>query len=116
MDASTRTFFIAGVKFRPDYRLVQKELDGKDWTTYPISLIGEPSNQYDKYAVKIMAGGRHIGYVPKPINVDVWALRDLGYKPKATLVEYNPDAMTHEMFKVSVDFVKPPSNEPTKPV
>jgi hypothetical protein len=103
MDASTRTFFIAGVQHRPDWErfrhLVFKGLD-------ELKLIGEPSNRYDKYAVKVCFQDLHLGYIPKPINVDVWALKDAGMKPTARLLEFDPRAVSYEMFKIQVTFTK----------
>lgn len=76
-----------------------------------VYLVGEPSNAYDKYAVKVIVKHGeeeyHIGYVPKPINVDIWSLRDAGLKPNALITEYNPEAKTYEMFKVQVTFTHP---------
>lgn len=110
MDPSTRTFYVAGVKFRQDWRKIHKHLLNTDFPTaresLEVKLVGEPSNAFDKYAVKVLMNNEHIGYIPKPINIDVWALRDAGLKPVAKLVEFNPDAETYEMFKVEVSFTK----------
>jgi hypothetical protein len=117
MDPTTRTFFVAGVKFRPDkdideavshIRKFRSDADG----SVPLRLVGEPGNRYDRYAVKVIMDifdGEisHIGYVPKPINVDIWALRGGGMKPVAKLVEFNEHAPSYEMFKVEVTFHKP---------
>lgn len=113
LDTSPVEFFVAGVKFRPNDVITlakgfaEHELIAKDFR-----LVGEPSNQFDRYAVKIHMEVAdkilHIGYVPKPINVTIWALRDAGYKPDASLAEYNPDAPTHFMFKIRVTFTKAP--------
>lgn len=107
----TLTFYIAGVKFRPDYRIVMKELAESEthFSEFPLSLVGEPSNEHDPHAVKILAGGRHIGYVPKALAADVWRLRDEGWKPHAKIVGFAPDAETYEMFRVEVTFTRPPT-------
>lgn len=111
MDPLTCTFYVAGVKYRPDWRVVLTDLAKRDPSrplgTYPVSLVGEPSNQHDRNAVKVLAGGVHIGYVPKPVNVDVWARRDAGWRPSASFVAVDGDAQTHEMFKVMITFTKP---------
>lgn len=109
-DTTPITFFVAGVQFRPGsvLRTVRDELLGvADYTTFPVTLVGEPSNQYDDYAVKVMAGGQHIGYVPKPLNINIWSLRDAGYKPAAKLVGFDASAKTYEMFKIEVTYTKP---------
>ncbi len=33
--------------------------------TFPIMLVAEPQNRYDKKAVAVIAGGAHVGYLPK---------------------------------------------------
>lgn len=110
MDITTRTFFVAGVQYREEWKDVRTGLqyagfDGSNGQV-EVDLKGEPKNKYDQYAVKCFIAGKHIGYIPKPINVDVWALRDAGYKPNARLVEFNPDGHPWEMFKVEVNFTK----------
>lgn len=55
---------VAGVKFR------QSELDelyGRDWNEVEITCVPEPENQYDRNAIKIMAGDLHIGYFPATV-------------------------------------------------
>lgn len=113
MDASTRTFFVAGVKFRPDYWSVVKAIkEAQQKSSDPlldreVKLVGEPKNPFDRYAVKVLIDGRHVGYVPKPINVDLWALKDSGLKANARLIAFAPDAETYQMFKIEVTFSKP---------
>ncbi len=110
VNTDTRTFFIAGVQHRPNYeRFHNLKLKPDD----VLELVGEPGNKFDRYAVKILYISNHyivgpvlLGYIPKPINIDLWALRDLGYKPTAHLIEFNPDGRPWEMFKVAVDFNK----------
>jgi len=113
MDASTRTFFVAGVQFRPAPALIAANayLTKPDQWHPVCKLVGEPSNKYDKYAVKVIiiadeAPEAFIGYIPKPINIDVWALKDLGYKPEAKVIAYSPNSPTYEMFKIQVTFTK----------
>lgn len=113
MDATTRTFFVAGVQYRPDFIRFRHIIPGD----FNVTLVGEPKNKFDRYAIKIILvrkndtglGIMHIGYVPKPFNVDIWALRDLGYRPEPTLVEYKAEALPYEMFKVQVTFTKNPA-------
>jgi hypothetical protein len=115
MDTSPRTFAVAGVKFRhqADIYAALCELkrrpslllpDAMPTGTTAIMLIGEPGNAYDRYAVKVMLFGYHIGYVPKPTNIDIWALKTKGYKPIAILDSYNSNAQSHQMFFVKVTF------------
>lgn len=108
MDTSPRTFYVAGVKFRPDpaalLELVTKH------HIHGCRLVGEPSNQHDKFAVKVLVMHENVlhllGYVPKPINVDLWALRDAGYAFDACLSQISHTAPTHERYQVTVHFAK----------
>lgn len=52
---------IAGVKF---HREELDKLYEADWNEINIELEPEPSNQYDPNAIKILASGLHIGYIP----------------------------------------------------
>lgn len=52
------TFFVAGVNYRMvDFR--------QTTPADKVTLIPEPTNQYDAYAIRIELGSRHIGYVPR---------------------------------------------------
>lgn len=82
---TTERFKIAGVSYRqkeiesigepnPDYDLSKSELleqysDGDKiyrLDFFPkIELVKEPTNKYDNNAIRIMANGVHIGYVPR---------------------------------------------------
>lgn len=114
LDLSPRTFYVAGVQFRPktDIEMVRNGLitcglgnaPVDSVAAIPVELIGEPSNQYDRYAVKCKIGGTLIGYIPKPINIDVWAIRDAGHKPTARLVGFNPTLPPYQLFQVQVTF------------
>ncbi len=55
--------YIAGVKFRKGAREL---IDGLEDGT-ALSLEREPTNEYDPYAVKVICGGLHIGYVPRDL-------------------------------------------------
>lgn len=102
------TFRIAGVQHRPQTDIQQTirsiVIDSPAITI--VELVGEPSNKFDRSAVKVLLNDTHVGYIPKPLNVTIWNLRTVGWKPIATLVEYNPDAPTYEMFRVEVSFIK----------
>lgn len=51
----------AGVKF---YQTELAQLYRKDWEDIDIELVLEPENKYDPNAIKIIADGLHVGYVP----------------------------------------------------
>lgn len=106
MDPSTRTFFVAGVKFRPPETIAKAFEPLARGEMGVVKLVGEPSNAHDRYAVKVILNDQHVGYVPKPINIDMWALRDAGMKPNATLLQYNANGPSYELFKIQVTFTK----------
>lgn len=126
MDLTTRTFFIAGVQHRPDHvttcaHVVKRLAEPMRDQYLVLQLVGEPKNQYDRYAVKIVlpdlqTSGLLIGYVPKPINVDIWALRDAGWKPICELISFDPEASYWSMYKIRVSFEKPVGIKQTKSV
>lgn len=59
--------FIAGVKFRPGANVHLDSLEeGTDLT-----LVPEPTNKYDRHAIKVMSGDMFVGYVPKDLAEDV---------------------------------------------
>ena len=53
-------FYAAGVKFRKGWKdnLNELEIDSK------LTLLPEPTNKFDKYAVQILSGTTMLGYVP----------------------------------------------------
>lgn len=61
-------FQIAGLFYRPTYihEIAQRINEGQTLT-----LEREPYNKYDKYAVRIMYGNNHIGYVPQSYSESV---------------------------------------------
>lgn len=103
MDANTRTFFIAGVQYNTTYRDYLPDAKVGDI----LKLVGEPTNKFDRYAVRIESPkGSVLGHIPKPFNVDTWALKDAGFKPTAILIEVNTAGPSWNMFKVEVTFAK----------
>jgi len=55
---------VVGVYYRPaSARVAVEQLSPGD----KVQLVAEPDNPYDAYAVKVLAGGIHIGYIPADI-------------------------------------------------
>ena len=49
---------------------IRKKYPGKKiyhyyFTTDPVELIPEPTNQHDPNAIKVVIAGQHVGYIPK---------------------------------------------------
>lgn len=61
---------VNGTTFRGEH-----VLDGVTEGLY-LSLEGEPDNQYDPHAIKVLDGDRHLGYLPKDLaarmDADEW--------------------------------------------
>ena len=103
-----RTFFVAGVQFRPHHEIdsASKLMDVGD----QLGLVPEPENKFDPNAVKIeynteTADGivsTFLGYVPKKFSSEVSAMLGIGAPIICTVDEVNPSAKTYEMIKVTV--------------
>ena len=102
-----RNFLVAGVQHRPTWELERDRFSRVvDPATLQVKLLGEPSNTYDRYAVKVLINGVHIGYVPKAFSADFWGLHALGYQAVAALVNFSPSAQPWQMYEIAVTFKK----------
>jgi len=103
-----RTFYVAGVQFRPRHEIdtAAREM----MTGMQLGLVPEPTNKFDPNAVKIeynteTADGivsTFLGYVPKKFSSEVSAMLGIGAPINCTVDEVNPSAKTYEMIKVTV--------------
>ena len=107
-----RTFFIAGVQFRPRWEIdaAVKQIEISDQLT----LVPEPANKFDPNAVQIyyesLIGedlekgelATFLGYVPKKFSAEVSAMLEIGAPIICTVDEVNPSAKTYEMIKVTI--------------
>lgn len=59
--------YIAGVKFRPGAADYLAKLGNCD----SLTLVPEPTNQFDPHAVQVMHGPMHLGYVPRDLSAEV---------------------------------------------
>jgi hypothetical protein len=108
-----RSFYVAGVQFRPRTEIdaAAKEMKVGD----KLLLTPEPTNKFDPNAVRIefvqQAFGvvAFLGYVPKKFSSEVSAMLGIGASVICTVDEVNSSAKTYEMFKVTVSI---PVNEP----
>lgn len=97
-----RTFFIAGVQFRPtEIKKKISELMVGD----KLILDPEPTNKFDPNAVRIMitiSEDTFLGYVPKKFSSEVSAMIEAGIDIECIVDEINPKAKAWEMCKVTV--------------
>ena len=74
---------IVGNKFRPaGAQAVFNQLAVGD----EVFLELEPTNEHDPFAVKVLARGNHIGYVPRDASAVVHALGVDGVRARCSLV------------------------------
>lgn len=94
-------FYVAGVKFRKDWKKNLEVLDEGD----ELTLIPEPDNRFDPFAVKIVQYQEiMLGYVPAKTGeakIVSTALKE-GKSLTATVVEVSPDFEPWTALKVSV--------------
>lgn len=83
---------VAGVTFEGRQELIKK--------LHPRSIVRlerEPANPHDPYAIKVMADGMHIGYIPKDLARVVsenWDLYE--YKTKIQEILKGDDSESHK--------------------
>lgn len=94
----TKEFYVAGVKFRKGWKENLQQLEeGQE-----LQLLPEPTNLYDKFAVKIMNGEIMLGYVPKIHSPEVSAVAE---KLKTTIIGLSPDFEPWTALKVRIEEV-----------
>lgn len=109
-----RTFYVAGVQFRPaaEVREVMSYIHEGSY----LDLKPEPENKYDPNAIKIVfveydTDDLHLGYVPKKFSAEVAALLEAGIDLVCIVLEANPNAKPWEMLKVAVKIAEPEASE-----
>lgn len=76
---------VVGASFRPsEAKDIIKQLTIGEF----LSLEREPENQYDIWAVKVLVGDIHIGYVPRDTAPVVAAALDEGFEPMTEIVAF----------------------------
>lgn len=101
-----RTFFIAGVQFRPgkDIEKAAKNIKPGD----VLLLTPEPDNKFDPNAIKIEYSSQDqgttifLGYVPKKFSSEVSALLSIGTPISCIVESVDVKAKTYEMFNVTI--------------
>lgn len=101
-----RSFFVAGVQFRPSS--VKTVIAGLTKGSY-LYLEPEPDNKFDPNAIKLICSGLKegdedvfLGYVPKKFSSEVAALLEAGIELDCIVDVVNPGAKTWEMLQVIV--------------
>lgn len=68
------------------------QLYPKDWAHIDIKLVREPDNQYDANAIKVMADGLHVGYIPALVAQSMAKQLDQGQQFKVNVIYITPSA------------------------
>jgi len=103
-----RTFYIAGVQFRPREQTLKGMRAIKEGNH--LDLIPEPENKFDPNAVKIEYNFEtpdgiesiHLGYVPKKFSSEVAGLLSIGVDIECIVQVINPEASPWEMCRVTI--------------
>jgi hypothetical protein len=107
-----RSFFIAGVQFRPRNE-INKATETMKVGDH-LTLSPEPSNKFDSNAVQIHYESPYdeewenkgfstfLGYVPKKFSAEISAAIEVGIDLECTIEEINSGAKLWEMCKVTV--------------
>lgn len=63
-----QTSYVAGVKFRSkdEAAILDEMTEGEE-----LQLRPDPFNEHDKFAVKVMRGAAHVGFVPADLSREV---------------------------------------------
>lgn len=69
-----------------------------------LKLIGEPSNVYDKYAIRVEYAGYFLGYIPQGTihQSELWNANRNGYKCIAVLTAFNKTNPTWSMITIQL--------------
>ena len=96
-DVYTNEFYVAGVKFHKFYTISDILEEGM-----AVDLIPEPSNKFDKSAMKIKHNNIMLGYVPKKLSQEVTELMNSGIELRATITQLQPDFEPWTALKVEI--------------
>ena len=70
---------VVGMHFREREGVPAKAIVGNMLPGQELTLVREPENPYDAYAIKVLSGNSHIGYIEA--TVACWAALDLDENP-----------------------------------
>lgn len=104
-----RTFFIAGVKFRPREEIAKAANAMKEGDK--LTLVPEPTNKFDPNAVKIVDDcpsgiSTFLGYVPKKFSAEVAGLLEAGIELDCIVKTVKPQGKSWEMMEVTIKDVE----------
>ena len=101
MNKDLMTLKIAGMKFHEGVDIIEDVHDDEELT-----LILEPDNKFDRFAVKVMIEGTMLGYVPATHSKIISTLIENNIKLEAFTTEVNPFNPPHEMVKFTISLAE----------
>lgn len=78
---------VVGVNFKNDDGTSRQDIIGRLTQKAEITLLREPSNKYDKYAIMVLADGKQIGYIGKEYAKIISPMMDAGSLAIASISE-----------------------------
>lgn len=68
-----------------------------------LTLVREPANEYDRYAVRVDWRGRKLGYIPRDRNRSIAVLLDTGASLPAIIVAVNRESEAWSQVEIRVE-------------
>ena len=93
-------FYVAGVQHH-DLKLVIDELIEEN-VAIELQLKPEPTNKYDKNAIKIMFNSKMLGYVPARLSAQVLAFIAVAECPVCETIKVTPEAKPWNQLLVKI--------------
>lgn len=90
-------FYVAGFQYYDGPRFIGRLNAGQNLT-----LLAEPDNPHDRFAVKIVKRGIMLGYVPRTDNHHLSRLLGQGAKLTGRVIKAQPEGPTWRMLKIEV--------------
>ena len=98
IDKTSFDFMVAGVKFHQLSSIIDVLEEGDE-----LALVLEPTNPYDKHAVRIERRGIMLGYIPKVLSEQISELHLKSLQQLACeVLKLEPEKPTHQQLMVRV--------------
>ena len=91
-------FYVAGVKHHKFYEIAEELKEGDS-----VQLISEPTNKFDKYAVRIEALETMLGYVPRKLSISVFAKIKSKVNLSAKIIKLQPELEPWITLKIEIE-------------
>jgi hypothetical protein len=96
------TPFIAGFQYYKGEAHIDELLPGDSLT-----LVREPKNLHDRFAIKVYKGHLKLGYIPRADNKVIARMMDQKVQVLACVRFVDPDEDTYRMVRINVFYLSP---------